>query len=61
MKFYAIEHVSGGWSVGTKKGGCGIALERDMIYTKEEANRAAVIANAAIEIYEHKPNHDYCD
>jgi len=60
MKFYAVEHICGGWSVGTKKE-CGIALEPEKVYTKEEANRAVEIANRAIAIYEYKPNHEYCD
>ena len=61
MKFYAIKHICGGWSVGTKQSGGGVALERDMMYTEAEARRAAVIANSAIKVYEHKPSHEYCD
>jgi len=61
MKFYATKHICGGWSVGTKKEGGGCALEPDIGYNEEQAKRAAEIANAAITVYEHKPNHDYSD
>lgn len=61
MKFFAVKHICGNWSVGTKAGGCGIALDFGKPWTKKRAKRAAKTANKAIEIYNHKPNHEYCD